>query len=539
MVKTSFMKDHYAILGVSATAEESLIHAAYSVKTRLYPPGSGDPGEAVARLADINEAYAVLSSPGRRKAYDTERAEHAAAANMELPGLPLMRAQELAYPVFVFKPRINLSKAQSLFLESSKTSATKFAQGSDLKPLVSSVCCVYVPSWFISGSASGQWRAAAVTVDAQEVDCARCGGKGTIAGEGYKPQCPQCHGSGKSDRGQPKKSAESGTAKASVNEYVPGTFAGIEFRPDFSAVTRPAKATAQMIGDLYCLQPEQDYEKAKELLSERLALALKNKALESLSQYDSVEGPHFGSTEAYVFSKVELRLYPVYVCPIGGSASRQFAVCDGITGKTHIPQQKSLKGRFGNVLTSLLILAALGSALYFGKGLLLDGDSPKPGVIAKVSTQVVQDTNLIKELLPARKQPSEQASPDHDAGQVAVAARNAVRKPAKKVSPAIQEHPSFDCSTASIKAEKLICASKELAEEDRKLAAAYEQRKQSASFEIFRNKVIVDQLNWTEHVRNACANETCLLNAYHKRMEALSEASQAKKPEVCPIPGHC
>lgn len=538
------MKDYYAILGVNATAEESLIHAAYNVKTRLYHPDSDDPAEAVAKLADINEAYAVLGSPTRRKAYDVERAENDAGAKMEIPGLPRIRTKDLAYPVFIFKPKINLSKAQALFLESCKTSATKFPQGPHLQPLVSSVCCVYVPSWFISGSASGEWRAAGVTVDTQEVDCNRCGGKGTIEGEGYMPQCPQCHGSGKTERRLSKNSTESGTAKASVNEYVPSNFAGFEFRPDFSTVTRPAKATSQMITDLYCLQPEQDYEKAKELLNERLALALKNKALESLSQYDSVEGPHFGSTEAYVFSKVELRFYPLYVCQYGRSASKQFAVCDGITGKTDIPQQKSLWGLFRNLLVLAVLGAALGSAIYFGKGLLVDGESSKSGVIAKVSTQVMEDTNMIKQLLPASKQPDKQAQPNHAVAQVTGGAMNVTRKPAKKVSPAQSfnknlEKPSFDCSTASIKAEKLICASKELAEDDRKLAAAFEQKKQSASFEIFRNKVIVEQLNWTEHVRNACANETCLLNAYRKRIEALAEASQAKKPEICPIPGHC
>lgn len=540
------MKDYYAILGVNATAEESLIHAAYSVKTRLYLSDSTDPDEAVAKLADINEAYAVLGSPTGRKAYDAERTVNDAGAPMEITGLPRMQTNDLAYPVFVFKPKINLSKAQTLLLESCKSSARKFSQGSGSKALVSSVSCVYVPSWFISGSASGEWRAAGVTAETQEVECDRCGGKGTIEGAGYMPQCPQCHGSGKTERKLSKKSTESGTAKASVNEYVPGTFAGIEFRPDFSAVTRPAKATAQMMTDLYCLQPEQDYEKAKEILAERLALALKSKALESLTQYESVEGPHFGSSEAYVFSKVELRLYPIYVCQYGD----RFAVCDGITGKTDVPQQKSVWGIFSNpfgfrnVLALATLGAAIGLGIYFGKGLWLDGDSAKPGVIAKVSTQVMEDKELIKQLLPAARKPDKQAQPNNAVAQVSGGTRNVTRKPAKKADTALPvnknlEKPSFDCSTASIKAEKLICASKELAEADRKLAAAYEQRKQSASFEIFRNKVIVEQLNWVEHVRNTCANETCLLNAYRKRMEALAEANQAKKPEICPIPGHC
>jgi hypothetical protein len=535
------MKDYYAILGVNATAEESLIHAAYSVKTQHNHTDS-NAGEAVAKLEDINEAYAVLSNPAKRQAYDAERVENDAGANMQIPGLPRMQAQDPAYPVFVFKPKINLSKAQTLLLESFKSSATKLPLGSDINALVS---CIYVPSWFISGRASGKWRAAGVAVDTQEVDCTQCGGKGTIEGEGYMPQCPLCHGSGKTRQRLSRKSTEIGAAKASVNEYVPSTFAGIGLKPDFSTLSRPAKATSQMITDLYCLQPEQDHEMAKELLSERLALALKNKALESLSQYDSVEGPHFGSTEAYVFSKVELRFYPLYVCQYGARVSKQLAVCDGITGKVDIPQQKSLLGLSRNLLAfrNLLVLAvlgaALGSALYFGKGLWAGADASKSGAIAKVSTQVKEDTNMVKQLLAASKKPEQQAQPSHTVTPAPTGTMSAAPKPAKKGKLAIQERPSFDCSTARIKAEKVICTSKELAEDDRKLAAVFEQKKQSASFEASRNKLIVEQMDWIEHVRNSCVNETCLLNAYRKRMETLSETNLAKKTELCPIPGHC
>ncbi len=111
-----------------------------------------------------------------------------------------------------------------------------------------------------------------------------------------------------------RNSTESGTAKALVEEHVPSAFTGIAFNPDFSTAVKPVKATPDMVADLFCIQPEHDYKKAKEILNERLALALKNKALSDLGHYDLIDDLHFGSTEVYLFNKVELWLHPYYVC---------------------------------------------------------------------------------------------------------------------------------------------------------------------------------------------------------------------------------
>jgi len=66
--------DPYAVLGVSRSASEAEIKAAYREQVAKYHPDrhSGNPLEelAAAKMAEINRAYEILSDPERRAAYD-------------------------------------------------------------------------------------------------------------------------------------------------------------------------------------------------------------------------------------------------------------------------------------------------------------------------------------------------------------------------------------------------------------------------------------------------------------------------------------
>lgn len=68
------MRDYYAILGVTPQAEDVVIKAAFRALAQRYHPDkySGSADDAQRKMAEINEAYGVLSDPVKRKAYDAE-----------------------------------------------------------------------------------------------------------------------------------------------------------------------------------------------------------------------------------------------------------------------------------------------------------------------------------------------------------------------------------------------------------------------------------------------------------------------------------
>jgi hypothetical protein len=68
--------DFYAVLGVTPTAEDCVIRAAYRALCQQHYPDKASEvnrGAATARLAAINDAYAVLGNLGKRRAYDARR----------------------------------------------------------------------------------------------------------------------------------------------------------------------------------------------------------------------------------------------------------------------------------------------------------------------------------------------------------------------------------------------------------------------------------------------------------------------------------
>lgn len=65
--------DHYHTLQVSRHAEQEVIDKAYRALSLKHHPDVADPARrphATERMRRINEAYAVLGDPARRRAYD-------------------------------------------------------------------------------------------------------------------------------------------------------------------------------------------------------------------------------------------------------------------------------------------------------------------------------------------------------------------------------------------------------------------------------------------------------------------------------------
>lgn len=64
-------KDYYAILGVPRNATQEEIKRAYKRLARQFHPDVNKSPEAEEKFKEINEAYAVLSDPEKRRIYDT------------------------------------------------------------------------------------------------------------------------------------------------------------------------------------------------------------------------------------------------------------------------------------------------------------------------------------------------------------------------------------------------------------------------------------------------------------------------------------
>lgn len=64
-------KDYYEVLGVARDAPQEAVKKAYRRAARKFHPDLSKAPDAAARMSEVNEAWAVLSDPERRAAYDT------------------------------------------------------------------------------------------------------------------------------------------------------------------------------------------------------------------------------------------------------------------------------------------------------------------------------------------------------------------------------------------------------------------------------------------------------------------------------------
>ena len=63
-------KDYYEVLGVSKNASDAEIKSAFRKLAKQYHPDVNKESDAAEKFKEVQEAYAILSDPNKRKQYD-------------------------------------------------------------------------------------------------------------------------------------------------------------------------------------------------------------------------------------------------------------------------------------------------------------------------------------------------------------------------------------------------------------------------------------------------------------------------------------
>ncbi len=191
-------KDYYAVLGVGRNATDKEIKAAYRKKARQFHPDV-NPGnkDAEEKFKEVSAAYEVLSDPQKRKMYDTfganyEQAQQAGERfqDFDLGGFrfgdlgdifsQFMRGQ--GGPTTTVRPPQDIQYESEITLEEAYAGVTKAITLQLDEP------CAGCSG---TGSRAGGKRRT----------CSTCGGRGAIGGLfGMQSACPECGGSGQTDR---------------------------------------------------------------------------------------------------------------------------------------------------------------------------------------------------------------------------------------------------------------------------------------------------------------------------------------------------
>lgn len=210
-------KDYYEVLGVSRDADETEIKKAYRKLAKQYHPDM-NPGDkdAEAKFKEINEAYAVLSDPQKRKQYDMYGHSGVDGTGFEgfsgfggfdfgfedifdtfFGGSPFgrttrrkagpRRGNDLKYSV-------EISFVEAAFGTTKEISVTRMqlchvCGGSGSKPGTKPETCRHC-------NGTGQIRHVQVTPFGQMVNmrtCEYCHGEGTV----ITSPCSECHGTGR------------------------------------------------------------------------------------------------------------------------------------------------------------------------------------------------------------------------------------------------------------------------------------------------------------------------------------------------------
>lgn len=194
--------DYYDLLGISKSASEDEIKKAYRKQAMKYHPDRNpDNAQAEAKFKEINEAYAALSDPKKRAAYDQYGHSAMGGGNGGFGGGAEGFAgfggfAEAFGDIFgdVFGQRSGGGAANNMFRGSDLSYAIELtleeaAQGKEMK--------IRIPSWESCETCEGSGAKPGTSPK----ECATCHGQGVVRmNQGFfsvQQPCPHCRGTGK------------------------------------------------------------------------------------------------------------------------------------------------------------------------------------------------------------------------------------------------------------------------------------------------------------------------------------------------------
>lgn len=205
-------RDYYEVLGVSKSASNDELKSAFRQLARQFHPDVSSEPEAEETFKEINEAYAVLSDPEKRAAYD--RYGHAGVNTQGMPDFTNIDLSDILEGIFGFggfggmggrrsrnaprrgadlSSRVTLTFEEAAFgvereVEITRDEPCETCQGSGAKPGTKPHTCPQC-------NGQGEVRQVHQTLlgsMVQVATCPRCNGRGEV----IETPCPTCNGRG-------------------------------------------------------------------------------------------------------------------------------------------------------------------------------------------------------------------------------------------------------------------------------------------------------------------------------------------------------
>lgn len=449
-------KDFYQTLGVSPNEDVTNIQNVYRRLAKVYHPDIyvGDKDIANAKMAELNEAWSVLSDPYKRKQYDSNRTE-AVLANTDDSLLktildnylafeehPEVSINDLPFDKYLFETAI--SNEQAILNIKAKLDRDQHLR----KSQIINTRIVLVPITHTRSYLSSEWNVACdLVVTSKEVICANCRGKGSIGAGKNKQRCPNCNGSGKDLNKLTQTKLENGQCEVSIDEGFTNlkNELGYEISSDPSSLKHISLSKNET--QLRCLEPKiTQKDKLTDFVTEILLENLTTKVKNRLSHYDKIGRINFVDDSVESSISLKTYLYPLYFCLITLNKRRYFIFCDGVTGNVVLPviERAKITSKFGKSIrwagVIFLGLVILGSLI---------GNDEVSNDIHVPPKSVELPENIA---ITASGKNSQLTNKDQSL--------------VKQSNEPLTIKPSFECEKANTKSEVLICANEELASLD-------------------------------------------------------------------------